>query len=241
MDETLFPLDVELSSHDRADATYKDADPDENKVVREASDAEDEDVYKVKDEWGTLYMEVSKRIYKSVVEAVIQRSAKMATDFAITAWVRSVDPVIMADVATHMDGQRCNKIEKCVRKLLSHNIDGEEDGVIDRKIDTFWDKLKQFQCLFGSFLRKGILDHSNWFNSTDCTNGNSAKWHAKYFAHHTKVLGFVVCHTTFKIIGCGAPKRSWTDCKEIKTGKRTHLSGNKLNKQATLYTSSCLR
>ena len=62
MDGTLFPLDVELSSHNRADATYKDADPDENEVAREALDTEDEDVYEVEDEWGTLYTDESKEI-----------------------------------------------------------------------------------------------------------------------------------------------------------------------------------
>ena len=68
----------------------------------------------------------------------------MAIDFAITAWVCSVHPVIMVDVAARMNGQHRNKIEKCIRKLLSHDIDGEEDGAIDRKIDIFWDELDQF-------------------------------------------------------------------------------------------------
>ncbi|KAL3784370.1 LOW QUALITY PROTEIN: hypothetical protein ACHAW5_005393 [Stephanodiscus triporus] len=36
-------------------------------------------------------------------------------------------------------------IEDCVRRLLSHDVDGELDGTIDRKIDLFWDELTHFQ------------------------------------------------------------------------------------------------
>ena len=69
----------------------------------------------------------------------------MATDFAITAWVCSDHPVIKSEVAARMDGHHCSKIEKCIRKLLSPDIDRDEDGVIDRKIVTFGDEVEQFQ------------------------------------------------------------------------------------------------
>ena len=46
---------------------------------------------------------------------------------------------------------------------------------------------------------------------------------------------------TSKITGCGSAERGWADCKELKSGKRSHISSEKLTKQATLYTSSALR
>ena len=36
-------------------------------------------------------------------------------------------------------------IEDCVRRLFSHDVDGEVDGDIDHKVDLFWDELKHFQ------------------------------------------------------------------------------------------------
>ena len=75
----------------------------------------------------------------------------------------------------------------------------------------------------------------------DCIEGNSAKWHGKYSYYCTKVFGVVACRVTSKITGCGSAERGWADCKELKSGKRSHISSEKLMKQATLYTSSALR
>ena len=36
-------------------------------------------------------------------------------------------------------------IEGCVRRLFSHDVDLTLDGLIDGKIDMFWDELKHFQ------------------------------------------------------------------------------------------------
>ena len=55
------------------------------------------------------------------------------------------------------------------------------------------------------------------------------------------MFGYVACRTTGKITGCGGAERNWADCKELKSGKRSHIGSDKLMKQATLYTSSNLR
>ena len=55
------------------------------------------------------------------------------------------------------------------------------------------------------------------------------------------MFGYIACRTTSKITGCGSAERAWADDKELKSGKRSHLSSDKLMKQASLYTSSNLR
>ena len=80
----------------------------------------------------------------------------------------------------------------------------------------------------------------SWYKLIDCAAGNSTKWHSKYPRHYTKAFGYVACCTTLKVTGIGAAEHGWSDCKEIKTGKRSHISTSNLMKQATLYTTSSL-
>ena len=75
-----------------------------------------------------------------------KRVFKMLHDFAITDWACAVDPKIVADTKATCTGAQLLQNERCVRKRLSlsHDIDGEEDGGIDGKVDLFFDKLKHF-------------------------------------------------------------------------------------------------
>ena len=68
--------------------------------------------------------------------------------------------------------------------------------------------------------------------------GNSHVWHELYSLPYTKVLGFVACRTCSKPLGIGACERSWGDVKNIKTGKRSHLSAESTKKRAVLYTTA---
>ena len=47
----------------------------------------------------------------------------------------------------------------------------------------------------------------------------------------------VVCS---KILGIGSAERSWGDVKHNKSGKRSHLSGDRVKKQATIFGKSCI-
>ena len=71
-----------------------------------------------------------------------------------------------------------------------------------------------------------------WFNSPDCINGRSAAWHSKYSRNHTLVFGPIACRATARITGSGGAERGWSDNKEVKRGKRSHLRSDKLRKQA---------
>ena len=48
-------------------------------------------------------------------------------------------------------------------------------------------------------------------------------------------LGFVGCHVTSKLCGIGPAERSWGRVKNIKTGKRSHMSGESTEKRSILY------
>ena len=48
----------------------------------------------------------------------------------------------------------------------------------------------------------------------------------KYSLPSTKVLGFVSCRVTSKIIGIGYSERSWGDVKTIKSGNRSALGSD---------------
>ena len=75
-----------------------------------------------------------------------ERAGKMSHEFAITAWACVVNPKIVADTKATRTGEHRIQMDKCVRKLLSHDIDGEEDEGIDGNEDLFFDKLRHFQA-----------------------------------------------------------------------------------------------
>ena len=52
------------------------------------------------------------------------------------------------------------------------------------------------------------------------------------------VLGFVACHVTSKLCGIGPAQRSWGGVKQVKDGKRSHLSGESTEKRSILFVSS---
>ena len=66
-------------------------------------------------------------------------------------------------------------------------------------------------------------------------SGKSHLWHKKYSLPYTIVLGFIGCRTTSNVLGIGPCKRNWGDVKNIKTGKRSHMSGEATEKRAILY------
>ncbi len=72
----------------------------------------------------------------------------------------------------------------------------------------------------------------------DIISGDSYLWHEKYSLPYTSVLGFVACHVTSKLCGIGPAKRSWGGVKQIKDGKRSHLSGASTEKWSILFVSA---
>ncbi|KAL3781773.1 LOW QUALITY PROTEIN: hypothetical protein ACHAW5_000939 [Stephanodiscus triporus] len=201
MDEELFPANYSIS---KADECEEDNEEEEQAIPAFTAEEEDLDVYEVDDEWGTLVTDETKGIFTPILDAIAKRTPKMLHDFAWLAFVCSIRPDIVDDAKVRIVGNGPVRImiEDCT---FSHDVDGELDGTIDRKIDLFWDELTHFQNRTGPFARQA------WFNSSDCINGRSAVWHSKYSRNHTQVFGPIACHTTAKITGSGGAEQGGSD------------------------------
>jgi hypothetical protein len=49
---------------------------------------------------------------------------------------------------------------------------------------------------------------------------------------------YVACGVTSKLFGIGPAERSWGGMKQVKDGKRSHLSGESTEKQSVIFVSS---
>ena len=99
-------------------------------------------------------------------------------------------------------------------------------------IDTFWNEFKSFQNC-----DRPYHEPHKWAGP-DVIHGRSYLWHEKYSIPYTTVLGFVACCVTSKLCGIGPAERSGGGVKQIKTGQRSHLSGESTEKRSIVYVSS---
>ena len=124
-----------------------------------------------------------------------------------------------------------DQAEKVLRKLLHtdtdeefsvhYNIFREEHRKFMRKIDMFEAKNKMWQST--------LLDHDKVH-----------EWHDIFSINSTQVLGWVACRVTSKILGIGNAERAWGAVKQLKSGRRGHLSGPNTKKQATVFAKACI-
>ena len=139
-----------------------------------------------------------------------------------------MSPEVRNDVASRMNGDHHDAIERCITKLYAHDVNAD----VPELIDTFWVEYKHFKNKSGKF---GNI--ARW-HSADVATGKSYLWHEKYSLPHTKVLGHVACRTTSKLLGIGSAERSWGDVKHLKSGKRSHLGAESTERQSVLYTTA---
>lgn len=104
------------------------------------------------------------------------------------------------------------------------------------QINLFWEEFDHFHSKTKAF---GDRDHI--WNSSDIQNGSSHMWHYRNSYRYTKLLGKLSCRVTSKILGIGSAERSWGDVKHLKTNKRSHLSADRVKKQATIFGNSCMK
>ena len=65
-------------------------------------------------------------------------------------------------------------------------------------------------------------------------------WHRKYSSPCAKVLGFVDCQCTSKVVSIVSAEIFWGDVKIIKSGKRSAISSDVSKKYSIVYTSTCI-
>ena len=165
-----------------------------------------------------------------------KRKLRIEHEYAITGWALCVMEDIRKDVSSRMTGEHQSAIDKVVTRLHAPPCANSNPSVSSMTmaeiLDTFWNEFKAFQQ------RLYPYDATSRWLSVDVLNGNSYLWHEKYSMRTTKVLGYVACRVTSKLCGIGAAERSWGGVKQIKTGKRSHLSGASTEKRSILFVSA---
>jgi hypothetical protein len=101
--------------------------------------------------------------------------------------------------------------------------------------NLFWEEFDFFHNKAGPFENREHI----WV-SGDVRSGASHIWHSKNSLRYTKVFGQLACRVCSKILGIGSAERAWGDVKHLKTNKRSHISADRVKKQATIYGSHCI-
>ena len=104
-------------------------------------------------------------------------------------------------------------------------------------INKFWGEFEDFQSK-----NKGPYEHREYIfkNHPDLSSHKVHLWHKQETLHYTTIFGSFACRVCSKILGIGSAERSWGDVKHNKSGKRSHLSGDRVKKQATIFGKSCI-
>ncbi len=151
--------------------------------------------------------------------------------YTIAGWALCIMEDVQKDVQERLMGMHHDAIEKVFSWLHMPPCPNTNPAVSSMSlhdiIDTFWNEFKAFQNCTHPY-----HEPSRWA-TYNTTKRNSYLWHEKYSIPYTSVLGFVVCHVTSKLCGIGPAERSWGGVKQVKDGKRSHLSG-KLTEKRTI-------
>lgn len=102
-------------------------------------------------------------------------------------------------------------------------------------INDFWNEVEHFQTREGTFKERDYI-----FNNHADIEKRPYLWHKKESLHYTVIFGRFACRVCSKILGIGSAERSWGDVKTLKNNKRSHLSGERVKKQATIFGASCI-
>ena len=109
-----------------------------------------------------------------------------------------VIPHIRKDEKYHSDSDHRKQVNNFINTLF-YGASEEEMAVTQ---DIFWTEYTDFDNKIGSF----DADEFIW-KIKDIKDGNSDLWHQKYSLPCTKVLGFVACRFTSKVLRIGTAER----------------------------------
>jgi len=165
-----------------------------------------------------------------------RRRKKIEHEYAIAGWALSVVGEVRIDVCERMRGEHRDAIERVIRRLHVAPCANSHPDIVRMTeaeiIDTFWNEFKAFQN------KDRPYHEAHKWAVPDIIAGTSYLWHEKYSIPYTTVLGYVACRVTSKLCGIGPAERSWGAVKQIKTGQRSHLSGESTEKRSIIYVSS---
>lgn len=164
-----------------------------------------------------------------------KRRPKLVTDLSIAGWLFSPIADIHQDATKHMNGEHRDAVERLLKRMYGGDLpeDSTEYGSI---VNTFWSEFDTFRKKLVPFQKPHIWNESN----QDLALGHAHRWHAKNSYYHTTYFGKLACRVCSKIVGMGSAERNWGDVKHLKSSKRSHLSTERTEKQATIFGASCM-
>ena len=207
--------------------------PDTEEVVEEGKEDEDEEEEEEEEEDD---VNMGTDLETVVLWEWNLRKKNIEHDYAITGRALCIMHDVRADVNARMTGHHRDAIGRVVARLHIVPCPNKHKDIVrmspDQIIDTFWDEYKLFNTH-----DKDFSNEARW-NTPDVAAGRSYIWHEKYSLPYTKVLGFVACRVTLKVLGIGAAEQCWSGVKDIKMGKRSGLSGASTERRSILYTTA---
>ena len=212
------------SDESKEDADLVSDDDDEEAELDESTDSDN------------LDRDTTKTLGQKVVEIWLKRRDRLVTDFAIAGWLLSPIPEVYRDSSSNQTGEHREAVDRLLKKMMGSEFadDSEELAGV---MNTFWDEFEQFKAKKGPFAKSYIWNEAT---NSDLSLGKSHIWHKKNSYFQTKILGRFACRVCSKIVGMGSAERNWGDVKHLKTEKRSHLSAEATEKQATIYGVSCM-
>lgn len=159
----------------------------------------------------------------------------MTNDFMTAAAMMCPIPSIMQDVKENSGAEDRLVLQEVVTVMFRREYESEEDW--DREMNLFWTDYDEFQN------KKGHYARTNIWNSPYLISGESYLWHGQctHGWTHSKLFSKACCRLTSKPLGIGAAERCWGAVKHLKKDKRAHLSAEKAEKQATIFSSSAIK
>jgi hypothetical protein len=159
------------------------------------------------------------------------RAKKLKMDWAIAGWMLCPIPEIMEHCRKNKVGTHHDAVDRVINKLYAHLGTAQ----CDIKKDIFWGEWADFHNMCGPVYSKPYIK-----NSQHLRNGDSHYWHAQFTEPFTEVLGWVACRVTSKLLGIGSCERAWSAVKFLKDKQRSHLSAEKIARQATIFSSTSI-
>jgi hypothetical protein len=198
---------------------------------------DDEDIDDSTDSESFDSTNITMSLGQKVGEIWLKRRERLVTDFSIAGWLLSPIPEVYDDSSSNQTGEHRTAVDRLLKKLMGSDFADDSDELA-RVMNTFWEEFEQFKSKTGPFERAYIWNQTT---NSDLSLGKSHIWHKKNSYFQTKILGKFACRVCSKIVGMGSAERNWGDVKHLKSEKRSHLSAEATEKQATIFGVSCMR
>jgi len=162
-----------------------------------------------------------------------RRKVKLSHDLSVSGWMVSPIKEIFDDARSFSKGSEHREaVKRLFLKWFEHESNGNK-ATLGSMLNKFWDEYELFVS------RQGNFQKEYYWVSDDLVSGKSHLWHKKYSVPYTEWFGRFACRVTSKILGIGSAERNWGEVKHLKTDKRSHLSADRVKKQATIFGGDC--